>query len=596
MADRIVTVDPEYFFPRPLEARLGAKIDTARTAAIADATAKINTVRTEASADATEKSDTAKTAAIADAKAKYGDLPARVALAEEDTFIRGGVPAGIDLNTLLVPGVYRSSTASGMINTPPGISANAAAMITVENARVTHDAYGPWAKQTMAVYGSDPQLWWRISRNTTGTWNAWERVGGPVSAPAPTPQPAGIVTPAMLTSRAVLVDAYKRRRGRTIGTGGLPAVALRFDHGMDKFKDIVLPLLEKHGLPWMQAMNSRMHTTASNASQNQNVTFPQVQQWCINTGGEVWNHSATHRDATTEGGLVDEIVTGLSELKAALPKLAIEGWAPPGVAAGGYMGYSSPNTPERHTDTLAGQLVLAHHAAIAGYVPGTFRTMPADLDIGATHITLDSATVRTLTSRLDDLQALPEPAALQLMVHPSLIGSDDSTLTAAILGEMLAEIAARRDAGKIVVLSSSGLLLADHRTDYRYEYLSNGSFDGFADWSSTDSWTVTGGVASTTTGTPMTSRWNFNGREHLRGATLELSYEVQATSGAVVAANVNGTDVGAARSVTLPASTGWVTVRKPFTVPLDFTGYLTATIGRVSGGPVNVRKASVHTI
>jgi len=304
-----------------------------------------------------------------------------------------------------------------------------------------------------------------------------------------------VIDPALVSPyrRPFLVDAFKRRRGAGVGTAGKPVVALRFDHGWNNFRSVILPLLEKYDLPWLQATNSRQNTTASNVSQNTEVTLADVQALALVHGGEIANHGATHKDAVTEEALLDEIVTGLAELKAAMPLLAIEHWCPPGIGAGGYMGYSNMSTLEHHL-TAAGLLVQSHHAAVSGYVPGAYRALPAGLDVGLGHYTMDAATPAGVSSRVDLLSSMDTPMGMVLMLHPSLVGSP-GYITAAQVETVLADLARRRDAGTLEILTPGGLLLADHRTDHRHNLLSNSDLSAGAKfWAVGESWkTVPGG-------------------------------------------------------------------------------------------------------
>lgn len=434
----------------------------------------------------------------------------------------------------------------------------------------------------MAIgYSADFEVYIRSTGSvSSGTWAAWEPVlkRDVIGAAA---------------RREMLVAAFRDRRGGVIGTSGRPPVALRFDHGLAKFGTIVLPLLRKYSLPWSQAVNSGTIGNAANAS-----SYAQLQGWALNDGGEVWNHGRDHTGATGYTPITDQILKGLNALVAGMPALAIEGWAPPGVAAPDFDGYAPMATPEQHAGTYAGRLILAHHAAVAGYVPGLYRPMPATLPIGMGHTTIDEQTPTWVDGVLRG--AIAAGAGLQIMLHPDLIDTA-SGMTTANLETVLANIAARRDAGELEVLSPSGLLLADPTTTRRHNMIVNGNFtDGLNSWANTASWSIAAGngfsYATTTAGTPMTQSIGFSRNESLLGGMRELVYKVRATTGAVVRTNIIGTAVNASKDHTLPASANWVEVRRPVTVPLNLLDNLTAHVGRVSGGRVDVANVRLQSI
>lgn len=418
------------------------------------------------------------------------------------------------------------------------------------------------------------------SQGSTGTWTKWDRIDKLDAGKAQ-------------SHRAMLVSAFKARRGGVIGTNGLIPVSLRFDHGLANFGTKILPLLQKYNLPWSQATNSNQIADVGNAS-----TFAQLSAWCVDNGGEVWNHGRDHISASGPEPILKEIVTALDELKAGMPALVVEGWAPPGVAAGGFDGYAPMQTLEQHWDTYAGQLVLAYHAAVSGYLPGLYRPMPSDLPIGFGHATIDAQTPAWVDGVLRG--AIDSKMGIQFMLHPANVDTTGNMTTAQV-EEVFANIATRRDNGELVVLTPTGTLMADPTTDRRDDLVANGSFtNAFTSWLNTTGWTVTtvGGItyATTTTGTPITQAVGFARKEAYLGGTRELVYRVRATAGAVVRTAATGTGVAASKDHTLAASTAWVEIRKPVTIPANFTGDLTLAVGRVSGGAVDITDVRLRSI
>lgn len=489
---------------------------------------------------------------------------------------------GTDLNALLEYNDYQvltSGKAATLLNTP-----DANPFMLQVRPMVGQNIIA----QTLISSGGSGNYWYRVTNSVTnGNWTPWR----PLHAPA--------TDSAGPYQRETLVNAFKQRRGGSLGTAGRPAVALRFDHGLGNFRDTILPLLRKHNLPWSQVVNSRNIARAENGG----ATWAQLENWAIAYGGEVWNHGATHEDAPNETAIFREIVTGLAELQAAMPRLAVEGWAPPGLTDGGYMGAAGFDKPEQFHGTYAGRLMLAYHAAVVGYIPGSYRPMPQDLPIGATHVTMDKAAASTMRNILDAVKASTEPVALQLMLHPSLVGAD-TYISAATVDEVFADIARRRDAGEIVVLTPSGLMLADHRTTTRHNLIVDGNFaEGFAKWSNATGYTVVTerglSYAQTTTGTSLTQAIPLYRKEALAGSARELVAMVRTNGTAVVrlrAASDGGLDTG--KDVTITAAQGWVEVRQALVIPATANSdtIITATIGRLSGSRMDLRNVRLESI
>ena len=423
------------------------------------------------------------------------------------------------------------------------------------------------------------------STSSGGVWQGWVRLDRPKGDPL---EPNA--------RRAMLVDAARRRRGGTLGTAGLGAVAFRFDHGLGNFRDKVLPLLQKHGIPFSLALNPANLAHAENGA----ATWADVQGWCLANGGEAVNHSRTHSgDAETEGEIRAEVVTGLDDLQAALPKLAVEGWAPPGLSAGQWGGYGTAGTLEAHYGTYAGRLILAHHAFVEGYIPHLHRDLDGGNDVGLGHWTADAQTVAATQGVIDG--AVSTGGGTRIMVHPSLL---DTTgyITTADLDAILGHAAAKRDAGLLELLTPSGLCLADARHDSRHNLLANGDFrDGLTGWTGTG-WTTgsgrSGAYAETSGTDPLTQTVTLNRKDAYAGSARQLAYMVQAPTGATVRTAVAHAGGTATRDHTIPASaTAWVEVRQPATIPTDQgTAAMTATIGRVSGGTVRIRHARLEAI
>jgi hypothetical protein len=81
------------------------------------------------------------------------------------------VPANADLNTFRIPGVHRITTpdTATILNLPPGM--NQAGIF--ENLQTGTGSTAWWA-QRISEHGTSPCMWWRSTRDTSGTWNDWE--------------------------------------------------------------------------------------------------------------------------------------------------------------------------------------------------------------------------------------------------------------------------------------------------------------------------------------------------------------------------------------------------------------------------------------
>lgn len=449
--------------------------------------------------------------------------------------------ANEDLNVSTVPQIIQHHTATGVKNLPPwdfDQSGSGNTFIQVMN-MAGGTAY---AAQVAFRYGAIPEMAWRVSRNSNGLWQPWQMVR------AKNPHlDDGMYRHMDLVSRA------RARRGGPIGTAGLPAVAFRFDHHLDPFASKVLPLLEERGLPWAQTFNSRRVGTGDDT-----WGYAAVQEAALSTGGEVWNHSATHGDAETEDVARIEIADGLAELQAGMPRLAIEGWTP-GTGSGPYMGAAPFKTTEQLTGTYTGQLMIRNHAFVAGYADGTYRTLdPMIQPIGAGHMTIDYSNPGQVRRAIEGLGA----DGLALMLHPNYL-DEPGYLSLADFTAILDDIVARRDSGELAVLTYSGLWLADARSDYRDNLLA--------------------GQAAETTGS-WSGSWDPSRREDRLGSVREITALIKSPSSSSVTISATaGAEQLTQRTLTVAASPDWQAVTTPITLPGDLADHLTVTITTAAG-------------
>lgn len=336
------------------------------------------------------------------------------------------------------------------------------------------------------------------------------------------------------------------RRGGRIGTNGLGAVALRFDHHLIPFSTKILPLLRAHRLPWAQAVNP-----GKIGIDNDAITWAQLQIDALD-GGEIWNHGMTHLNPPASG-IHAEIVDSLNMLRTHLPQLAIEGWAPPGNAGGGdYGGAIDWRTTDQLVGSAGGRLILDHHALVAGYAPGVYRTPdPTTQPIGAPHVTIDTMTAADVLDILDTVEA--QRTGVALMLHPNYL-DQPGHLSLNDLTEILLAIRARRENGRLMALSYSGLWFADITSSYRDD-LARGQ------------WTLPMGLPSGTTTLTLSA-----GRSaHRLGSIRELRASFTGGSGNITI------KVGAGRTIGLVGS-GWAHPSSMFAVTVPATGDLIITI------------------
>lgn len=494
----------------------------------------------------------------------------------------GNIPTGTDLNSFRSEGVWsipNSTVGATLLNMPA--AATTSGVIRVESAKNTtgifiqyadlYSSGGLWRRTTGSVSAQTWTTWKQVDINTTITVNSLEAA-----------------------QRPVLVDAFKRRRGRLLGTGGKAVITFRIDHGLTKFKTAVAPMLAEHNFPAMVTMNSRTWTDATNSG----ATQAEARSWWLNNGIEFSNHAATHNDAPTQPAIEDEIVNGLTELQGQFPESPIEMYCPPGVSGSQFLGFDGGDTLAKWYTTVAGKTILQHHAAASGYLPGIYRPLPADMDIGLVHYTIDAELPADVEAAVRGVIA--SGGSMTLMIHPVYLDTV-GYMTTAGLSQVMAYVAGRRDAGEVEVLTASGALIADPRSSDRHDLILNGGFDnGLTDWTGTG-WTVAtvNGFtwASTTTGTALTQTVSLSRIGQYRGSNRELIYRVRTGAAAVTVETTvtNGSLLNATKQHTIPANTT-AEVRQPLSIPLADGTTLTVRAGRVSGGAVDITDIRLQAI
>ena len=386
------------------------------------------------------------------------------------------IPAGTDWNTLTETGGYnRRYNASGDPNAP----SEAAGFLYVGDVR--HPQKTVTTHLFVGYAGSG--IFYR-STGGTGRWTAWSRIDVDDRIDDADTMMVGDAR------RAAVVQAGIARRGVSIGTGGLGAIALRFDHHLDSFGTKVLPLLKKYRLPWGEMLNYN-----GIGRGDDNWAWSKIATECHNSGGEVWNHSWSHSDVVTKEQARREVALGLSELKANLPSLWIDSFAPPGQP--NMAGFEGQDTPEKFWNSHYGRMILATHAFSRGYWPGSYQPLHAPNLIGAPHATIDKQSVAWVKGYVAG--AMRSRAGATIMLHPNYL---DTTgyMTTAQLDEVLAYIADLRDTGQIQVLSCAGILVGDRELSVNHtNHLENAEAGSV---NSSQTWTVSERVGKDNFGVP----------------------------------------------------------------------------------------------
>lgn len=436
---------------------------------------------------------------------------------------QGVLPSNSDLNDIRSDGVY--GAASGVtVNRPVAI-----------NGIVEVMSVGTGVMQRYTTVNATPQVWMRRGQSDGSSWFPWVRIdAGGIELDGSGGGGLG---------HDLLRQGIQARKGGRIGTAGRGVIALRFDDAPAEFVAKVLPLLEERGLPFTRVTTSE----SVNGVDLPAGTFDDMQDYSIAFGGEVWNHGRTHGEASG-AELTPEISGALDTLRAAMPRLPIDCFAPPGgsISWGGYM---PSNSVENYTTTVAGQMVMNLHGFVTGYyLDSYYWPLDGTMRDGQNHYSCDvynANTMKTLIDRARDWQV-----GIVMMWHAHNLDTSGNTTTAA-LTEALDYLAAERDAGNVLALTVSGLAVADRSSDYRSDVLS--THDG-ADWS--ESLTFP----------------QF--RREVTGSTRELTATVTGTAGGTVTSKVGEST----RTHTIPAG-GSLNLRHPATIPTDSTSLVVSITG-----------------
>lgn len=435
-------------------------------------------------------------------------------------------------------------------------------------------------RQVWTVTSPWPGSSWH-RRLAGGEWSTWEQIGAGGTTPAPVADSVSPGAPGIsATRRATRLSMARKRLLGGAGTGGQGAVALRFDDGHADFKAKVLPLLKKHGLPSYIAVTNKLLTESG-------VTYSELRDWALNAGVEVTSHSRDHTDRTTDADILSAVHTFGDDLEKSVGQIIVDTWTFPG--GGDFGGLNAGTYPHLFAETYSGRLLLERYSVVNGGSAGYYQPLTGEPTVGQAHVTMETYTLEQVKGMVAGAQA--NGMGLSLMMHPAKLDTAGN-MTTATLDSVLGWIASEREAGRLVVLTGTGLGFADAGTAQRVNLLAAAAWVG-------SGWTITNGVASTTSyTTPITASTVINPWAGSRGAPVELITRVQGTAGDVIRVALSAGAMSASRDVTLPR-TGWCGLHLPATIPTGTAlgSSVTATVTRVSSaGAVTVRPPALHTI
>lgn len=456
------------------------------------------------------------------------------------------IPEGTDLNTWYgyayagawyVTGRAHAESINGMPFDGPGN------LFVISG----HPGYSYTTHLFFTAGGRDDQaVYWR-SLAGSSRWHPWTVIGGPGGDPFE-PTAVGM-------KNRDLLDLLIARKGGTIGTGGKAAFALRLDHGTVAFRDHVSALLKKYGLPATMAVYSEQREIKP---EENGVEWSVVESWHRTHGMTFGNHSDDHLDKPDASGWYGGTIGSQETLKTLMPSVPVEQYIPHGsVGYERYGGFNRATSHEEIVGTVAGRMALSSHALVSGYRGSTFRALTGQPMQGLRHWTIENSTVAEFKTMLD--RAIAHKSGFAVMFHPEFVGLGDR-MTWADIDACLAYVAEKRDAGDLITLTLDGLALADIRTDYRDDLVSNPD-------------------SSATSHTLDMSR-----RNHYRGGSRIGQWHVTTSGPAEVILRAAPTDNAweATRTVTLDAAGDHI-IYLPFGIPLDYTGNVTLSIAPISG-------------
>ena len=402
---------------------------------------------------------------------------------------------------------------------------------------------------------------WTRTKRSDGPWTEWQSPGGSSSTTDPhEPVAVGM-------KNRDLLDELIARKGGSIGTGGRAAFALRLDHGTNAFRDELALILKKYGLPATMAVYSEQREVNPD---NNSVAWAEVESWHHSHGMSFGNHSDDHLDKPDAEGWYGGTIGSHQALTSLMPKVPIEQYIPHGsVGFERYGGFNQASSHELIVGTLAGRMALSTHALISGYRGGRYRNLIGRPMQGLTHWSMEESTPSSFRSVIDT--AINSNRGVAVMFHPEFIGKNGK-MTWEQIDECLSYVAQKRDEGVLVPLTLDGLAVADYRSDYRDDLLSedlalmqNGAqiYGNFTE--------TPGAFTSNTPDNYVRHLVSMGNTPELRGGIRTAEWHISSTAGGSARLSVNeAIDTPtweSQREVTFPA--GESVLYLPFGIPLD---------------------------
>lgn len=285
-------------------------------------------------------------------------------------------------------------------------------------------------------------------------WSAWEPYGNGFS---------GSDGGGAQHRRKMLEQRNRLGHGGKIGVGDAVPVGISFDHGFSKYQSILLPHLKRLGIPHAVAVN----TDGLGSGENTGVSYPELQNFALNYGAVITNHSRSHNDATTEADMENAILGSLRLLQTNCPKTVVDSYIMPGVNGTRYDGFNSgADDYSKWWTHPAGRIILDNHAVVTSAMLG--NAIPAD---GESTLTMDRRGF-DYASQATEVQNLITALrgtgmGIQIFNHPNLIDSGSYITTDRIV-QLLEWLASERDAGRVELLSATGFAWAEAGTTRRH--------------------------------------------------------------------------------------------------------------------------------
>lgn len=369
--------------------------------------------------------------------------------------------AGTDVDSLVTPGAHGFGV-KGLLNLPQGCGDVGVVEVLQPSATVFSHRLTDW------ISGNQ----WYRSKSAAGVWSVWKKTGGDFGS---LEKRVDAVESAAAPSLDVGVHQHlmrevdlRRRIGR-VSTGNKAAVALIFDHGTKAFETKVLPLLRKYNMRATLALNSRMMDA------NLPIYEAEVNDWGIvaawqKVGIEFANHTGSHENASGYQQIKDEIIGGREILEASLNGAGTAGngvyvdsfvqpgtrrtTIPGGDGANAFDGFADGLGVDKYFTTTAGRLIIDGHACVSGAIPHYGQVYPLDgqIQIGSNGRWIDNGAdgIASVNAMLAD--AVARKGRCIIRSHPQYVDLSSSYINVAQMDDFLQSLAARRDAGELVIL------------------------------------------------------------------------------------------------------------------------------------------------